>query len=209
MAVELTWIGHASFRIGSSRTVYIDPWKISDAPHDGDLIIISHDHYDHCSPADVAAVRRNDAEILGPPGAVEKLGGGQAALPGQKLELAGVEVETIPAYNQQKAFHPRANNWLGVVVAMEGVRIYYAGDTDLIDQMSDLRDIDVALLPVGGTYTMDAAEAAEACRRIRPTLAVPYHWGDIVGTGSDAKTFAKAAACKVQIIQPGESITLD
>jgi L-ascorbate metabolism protein UlaG (beta-lactamase superfamily) len=208
MAVELTWIGHASFRLAATHVVYIDPWKIVGAPRDGNLAIVSHIHHDHCSAEDLAKVLRDDGEILAPRDAVEQIGRGYAALPGEKVTLCGVQVETLPAYNPKKRFHVRASNWLGVVVTMDGTRVYYAGDTDVIAEMGELRDIDVALLPVGGTYTMNATEAAEACRRISPAVAIPYHWGDIVGARSDADAFAASASCKVQVLEPGQKITV-
>ena len=208
MAVELTWLGHASFRVSSTHVVYIDPWKIDTSPHDGNLTIVSHPHHDHCSDADIAKVARDDAELLAPPDAIEEIGRGYAASPGEKVTLCGVDVETVAAYNIDKKFHPQENNWLGVVISMAGTRVYYAGDTDAIPVMSGLRNIDIALLPVGGTYTMDAEQAAQACRRIRPTLAIPYHWGDIVGTAADAQAFADAAPCNVRILQPGHPTAL-
>ena len=206
MGVQLTWIGHASFRLAAERVVYIDPWKIDSAPHDGDLVVVSHGHHDHFSAEDVDKVSRSDGEVLAPPDVVAKLGRGQVARPGQDITVAGVEVRTVAAYNPGKPFHPRSGGGLGVVVTMAGIRVYYAGDTDLIDEMGQLTDIDVALLPIGGTYTMDAAEAAEACRRIAPSLAIGYHWGDIVGSRADADAFAAAAPCEVKILQPGESV---
>ncbi len=208
MSVELTWIGHASFRIAGPLVVYIDPWKVPNPAGDGDLVIVSHGHHDHCSPDDVGRVGKPGAAVLASADAVEQIGRGRTALPGQQITPAGVTVQTAPAYNPGKKYHPRANNWFGVVVTLDGVRVYYAGDTDVIDEMDDLQDIDVALLPVGGTYTMDAAEAAEAASRIGPKLAIPYHWGDIVGGTGDAEAFADAAACEVHILQPGQKITI-
>lgn len=205
MAVELTWLGHASFRIAATHVVYIDPWKLTEAPTDGHLVIVSHEHHDHLSAEDIDKVAGDNAEILASPAAVAKLGRGHGAGPGEKVTLAGVEVETIPAYTPAKTFHPKAAGGLGIILTLDGVRIYYAGDTDLIDEMGQLRDIDVALLPVGGTYTMTATEAAEAARRISPAMAIPYHFGDIVGDANDASTFAAAAPCKVQILQVGET----
>jgi L-ascorbate metabolism protein UlaG (beta-lactamase superfamily) len=115
----------------------------------------------------------------------------------------------VPAYNPAKKFHPKANSWLGVVVEIAGKRIYYAGDTDETPEMDALENIDLALLPIGGTYTLTAAEAAEATKIFKPKEAVPYHWGDIVGDRKDADDFAKKAACKVRVIEPGESITVE
>lgn len=205
MPNELTWLGHASFRITSDTRVYIDPWKIDGEPHDGDLVIVSHGHYDHCSPEDVRKVAKPTADILAPADAAAALGRGTSAEFGTKVTMGGAIVETVRAYNPEKTFHPRRSNWFGVVLTVDGARIYYAGDTDVVPEMGDLRDIDVALLPVGGTYTMDPAEAARACRMIQPAVAIPYHWGDIVGDETDARTFADKAPCEVRILKPGES----
>ncbi len=208
MSIELTWLGHASFRLAAEAVVYIDPRKIDGAPADGDLVIVSHSHFDHCSPDDVTKVITADGDLLGPADAVAQLGRGTPVEPGSDVTLAGVTVQTVPAYNISKTYHPRANHWLGVVVALGGVRVYYAGDTDLIPEMGELGPLDAALLPVGGTYTMTAAEAAEACARIAPAVAMPYHYGDVVGSTADADALAAAAGCKVQILTPGETITI-
>jgi len=209
MSVEIRWLGHASFRIaGDNTVVYIDPWKLQGQPHDADVVVVSHSHYDHCSADDVQAVSKNDTTVIAPADAAGQLGVGQTVSPAEGLTVAGVTVEAVAAYNVGKSFHPKGNGWIGAVVTIDGKRIYYAGDTDLIEEMSDLRDIDLALLPVGGTYTMDAAEAAEACRRIGCAAALPYHWGDIVGDTSDAQALADAADCTVHVLQPGQSLTL-
>jgi len=121
--------------------------------------------------------------------------------------LEGVRVIGVAAYNPDKQFHPKGNNWAGFIIEIGSKRIYYAGDTDLTEEMKALKDIDVALLPVGGTYTMNAKEAAEATEHIKPKLAVPYHWGDIVGGQSDAEQFAKSAACEVKGLEAGESVS--
>ncbi len=209
MSIEIKWINHASFRISAGGSVlYIDPWKLEGSPHDADLVFVSHSHYDHCSPEDVAKVSRAGTAVVAPADTAAKLGAAKAAAPGEKLTANGITIETTAAYNIGKKFHPRGNNWLGAVFTIAGKRIYYSGDSDLVPEMSDLKDVDVALLPVGGTYTLDGPEAAAACRAIGPKAAIPYHWGDIVGGESDAKKFAKAAPCKVHILKPGESITL-
>jgi L-ascorbate metabolism protein UlaG (beta-lactamase superfamily) len=117
-------------------------------------------------------------------------------------------VSGVAAYNPGKQFHPKANNWVGFVIEVGSKRIYYAGDTDLTDEMKSLKEIDVALLPVGGTYTMNATEAAEATKHIKPKQAIPYHWGDIVGDRADAEKFANTVECETKILTPGETITL-
>jgi len=209
MSIEIKWIGHASFRIaGAGSVVYIDPWKLPDAPHDGDVVFVSHSHYDHCSPKDVEKVSKAGTAVMAPGDTVSKLGAAKAVTPGESVTVGGVTIEAVAAYNVGKAFHPKGNNWCGAVLAIESKRIYYAGDTDLISEMSDLSDIDVALLPIGGTYTLDAAEAAKACKAIGCKAAVGYHWGDIIGSADDARSFAEAAPCPVNVLQPGETLTL-
>jgi len=209
MAVAVEWIHHASFRIqGPGAVIYVDPWKLPHANGDGDVVVVSHSHFDHCSPGDIDGCAKPAATILAPDDVVAQLGRGRALKPGQELALAGATFRAVPAYNPAKAFHPKANNWIGAVIEIDGQRIYYAGDTDLVDEMGGLAEIDLALLPVGGTYTMSASEAAQACRVIGCRAAVPYHWGDIVGSAADAQAFAEAAPCKVHLLQPGESMCL-
>ena len=209
MSVEVTWIGHASFRIAADKTVvYIDPWKIGGAPHDADVVVVSHGHYDHLSVEDVEKVSKDGTAIVAPADAIAQLHAANAVTPGDMVTINDVTVEAVAAYNVGKAFHPKASNWIGVVLTIGGKRIYYAGDTDLIPEMSDLQDVDLALLPVGGKYTLDAAEAARACAAVRCAVAVPYHWGDIVGSAADAQRFVNAAACDARLLQPGETTTL-
>jgi len=210
MTIEITWLGHASFRLAcTDGMAYIDPWKLSAAGADGNLVIVSHSHYDHCSPDDVAKVSAPGAVVLAPADAAAKLRGARTVGPGQRIEAGELAVETLPAYNIGKAFHPRANGWIGAVVVLGGKRVYYSGDSDRIPEMARLEAIDLALLPVGGTYTMDAAQAAQACRDIGCGLAVPYHWGDIVGSRADAEQFAALAdCCQTRVLSPGESMTL-
>ena len=207
MAVTVQWLGHASFRIGDGRSVvYIDPWKLSESPHDAAMVLVSHSHYDHYSAADIAKVAGPHTKIVGPSDVASKQSNADLLEPGQTLEAGGVKVTGVAAYNPDKQFHTKASNWLGFVITIEAVRIYYAGDTDLTDEMKALGDIDVALLPVGGTYTMGAEQAAAAVERIKPEKAIPYHWGDIVGKRSDAERFAELAACEVAVLNPGDSI---
>ncbi|MBN2271596.1 MAG: MBL fold metallo-hydrolase [Sedimentisphaerales bacterium] len=209
MGLTLKWLGHASFRISNEDTVvYIDPWKLRDSPHDANLVLVSHSHHDHYSPDDIEKVSGDDTKLAASNDVVLKERNGQTIAPGMTLEFVGVRVQGVPAYNPAKQFHPKANQWVGFIIEIGGKRIYYAGDTDITDEMKSLKDIDVALLPVGGTYTMSAAEAAEAAGYIKPKLAVPYHWGDIVGSKNDADSFAQKAVCEVKVLKPGEAISL-
>jgi len=209
MPVEIQWLGHASFRIaGAEAVIYIDPWKLDNSPHDGDIVIVSHSHYDHFSPDDIEKVSKSDTAIIAPGDVVAKLHVANAATPGDRMTIKDVTAEAVAAYNIDKAFHPRTNNWLGVVLTIDSKRVYYAGDTDFIPEMGDLQDVDVALLPVGGTYTLDAEQAATACKAIGCKMAVPYHWGDIVGSSSDAEKFIDLVECEGRLLQPGETLEI-
>jgi len=199
---KITWLGHASFRIdGSTSTVYIDPWKLQSAVP-ADVICITHSHYDHLSEADVARIRKPTTVIIGP--ADCKAGFGDAfktIAPGGNLAVGDITVEAVPAYNTDKEFHPKAKKWVGYVVTVDGVRIYHTGDTDMIPEMASVK-ADVALIPVGGTYTMTVHQAAEAVKKISPKVAVPMHCGDIVGTLDDREAFRKASNVPVVVLHP-------
>jgi L-ascorbate metabolism protein UlaG (beta-lactamase superfamily) len=209
MSVDITWLGHASFRLAAPGcVVYVDPWKLTEPRHDADVVFVSHSHYDHCSPDDVRGVAKDDTTILAPADAAASLSSARAVAPGETIQLGELIVETVAAYNVGKTFHPKNQNWCGAVFTLGGVRIYYAGDTDPIDEMNNLKDVDVALLPVGGTYTLSAVEAADVCKMMSPRRAIPYHWGDIVGSRVDAQAFADAVSVEVNVMQPGETITV-
>lgn len=198
---EITWLGHASFLIEGTRRVCIDPWKVPAGPP-ADLILISHDHYDHFSGEDIEKLRGPETVIITVPGVASQLSGRVVTVhPGEWVEEAGVRVEAIPAYNREKRFHPRERGWVGFLVTLDGERIYYAGDTDEIPEMDGLRP-DVALLPVSGTYVMDAEEAARAWERLQPAVAIPYHYGEIVGSAEDARRFAALVSGEVRILEP-------
>jgi L-ascorbate metabolism protein UlaG (beta-lactamase superfamily) len=210
MPVQLQWFGHASFKISSgSDVIYIDPWKLKIAPHDAAIVLVSHSHYDHYSAVDIAKVSGMATKFIAAGDVIQKQGKGQILKPGQSIDINGIKITGVPAYNPAKQFHPRSNNWLGFVIEIGGKRIYYAGDTDATDEMKALTNIDLALLPVGGTYTMNASEAADATKQFKPKQAIPYHWGDIVGSQADADNFKKLADCKVTVLKTGESVTVD
>ncbi|MBN1359833.1 MAG: MBL fold metallo-hydrolase [Sedimentisphaerales bacterium] len=203
--VHLQWFGHASVKIWSENAVvYVDPRNLPNAPHDATVVCVTHSHGDHYAPADIAKVWQADSIFVAPPDVVAAHGTGEVVAPGDTLAWPGLSITGVPAYNTNKPNHPRSNNWLGYIVEIGSKRVYVAGDTDLIPEMSTLEDIDVAILPAGGTYTMTATEAAEATARIQPRLAVPYHWGEIVGTTSDAARFARLAASNAKVMASGE-----
>jgi len=203
MLQNVHWLGHASFKLTGEKVVYIDPWQIQAAER-ADIILITHGHHDHCSPEDVAKIRGPNTAVLATGDCTEQLGGRvEAVKPGQRLTVQGVTVETVPAYNLDKSFHPKQNGWVGYVVTLNGLRVYHAGDSDHTPEMDAVR-ADVALLPVGGKYTMTAAEAAAAANAIKPAVAVPMHWGEIVGSRQDAESFRAQCEVPVQILHAEE-----
>jgi L-ascorbate metabolism protein UlaG (beta-lactamase superfamily) len=189
MTDTLHWLGHDGFRIDGPPVVYLDPFQLHDGLPPADLILITHAHYDHLSPADIAKVRTPKTVVVGPKEVADALKGVTVIAAGETRTFAGVTVRALPAYNTNKSFHTRASGKLGYLVTVTGVTYYHAGDTDLIPEMAGLKP-DVALLPVSGTYVMTAAEAAEAARAIKPAVAVPMHYGTIVGSAADAARFA-------------------
>jgi L-ascorbate metabolism protein UlaG (beta-lactamase superfamily) len=206
----LHWFGHASFRIRHKGTIiYIDPWKLPEAPQDATVVLVSHAHHDHYSPPDIAKVKGCETELLAPVDVVDGEGSGQVLLPGLTIAVGPVRITGVAAYNPHKQFHPKDRKWVGFLIELGGRRLYYAGDTDLTEEMRALGQVDVALLPVGGTYTMNAEEAAQAVRHLQPRIAIPCHWGDIVGQRSDAEKFAQLCRCEVRILNEGQSTTLN
>lgn len=196
---KLHWLGHDGFRLDATGgPIYWDPFEISGGPA-ASLILITHDHYDHCSPDDVAKIQGPDTVIVTEKQAAAKLSGQvKVVKPGDSLEAAGVQIRSVPSYNTDKQFHPKSNAWLGFIITVDGVTIYHAGDSDFIPEMKDL-DVDVALLPVSGTYVMTAEQAVQAALAIKPGLAIPMHYGAIVGGPDDAATFAQALEGKVPV----------
>ena len=207
MVENIHWLGHDSFRLeGEGKVIYIDPYQLSAGEPKADLILITHEHPDHCSPEDVARVRTGDTVVVTIPAAAAKLPNPVRVVnPGDSLTVAGVPIETVPAYNVNKfrspgnPFHPRAAGHVGFIVTLAGQRIYHTGDTDVIPEMESV-EADVALLPVSGTYVMTAEEAAEAARKIQPAVAVPMHVGAGIGELADANRFRDLASVPVQVL---------
>ncbi len=201
---KIKWLGHASFRIeGDKSTVYVDPWKLK-VSVPADLVCVTHSHFDHLSVEDVERVRKPGTVIVGPADCKGSFAEGFKEISvGGTVTVGDVTVEAVPAYNTDKDFHPKANGWLGFVITVDGVRVYHTGDTDVIPEMSDV-NADVALIPVGGTYTMTVAQAAQAVAAIDPKAAVPMHCGDIVGDLKDRDAFQSATETPVVILDPSE-----
>jgi len=197
---NLRWLGHDTFLLrAGGKIIYFDPFQLGPGLPPADIICISHAHRDHCSPADVLTIQQPSTLIVTETQAAAKLTGNIMTLaPGERREVEGLTIETVPAYNTNKQFHPQSNCWLGFILTVDGVRLYHAGDTDYIPEMKNIR-ADIALLPVSGTYVMTAEEAAQAAITIGPKIAVPMHYAAVVGTSDDAERFAAALVGKVRV----------
>ena len=196
----IKWLGHASVRIEGEKIIYIDPWEIKTPQLKADIICITHDHYDHCSPEDIEKISKEDTEIAAPQSCSSKISGlGKTVKVGEGIEVKGISIEAVPAYNKDKSFHPASQGGVGYIINLGDMRIYHAGDTDLIPEMKDI-SADIVLLPVGGTYTMNAQEAAEAANLINPKVAIPIHYGSIVGSDAEAQKFSNLCEGEVKIL---------
>jgi len=202
---EVKVLEHSSIRITGEKTIYFDPYHIQGEPRDADIIFITHEHYDHYSPEDIAKIKKEDTLLVMPEsmaGQEQKSGFGKERTvflrPGGQTEAESIKIEAVAAYNRLKPFHTKSRQWLGYVVTMNGTRYFVAGDTDANDENRRV-SCDVAVVPVGGTYTMDAKAAAKLVNELKPKLAVPSHYGSIIGTAKDAETFADNVADGIQV----------
>jgi L-ascorbate metabolism protein UlaG (beta-lactamase superfamily) len=190
---HIHWLGHSSFRIEDGATqIYIDPWKVSPNAPKADVIFITHAHYDHFSIEDIARIKKEGTALFAPKDVAYQIKGTVIAVsPGEIYNIGELKVKTVPAYNINKQFHPKQNNWVGYIIALATEqKIYHSGDSDFTPEMKTVVT-DYALLPIGGTYTMTAKEAAEAANAFKPRVAIPMHWGDIVGVQADFDEFRR------------------
>ena len=182
---------HSSIKINKGKIIYFDPFKIENKTHDADIIFITHNHYDHYSQEDINKIIKEDTIIVAPKTIENSLDEIQNFIlvePNKEYQIKGIEVITIPAYNINKQFHPKTNEWVGYILNINNVKYYIAGDTDITPENKNIK-CDVAFVPVGGTYTMDYKEAAELINIIKPKIAVPTHYGSIVGNEEDGTKF--------------------
>lgn len=197
MLKDIEVLCHNSIKINKEKIIYIDPFKIQKEYKDADIIMITHAHYDHFSEENINKVKKENTKICITKDLEERtlnLGFNKENIlivePNMKYSIEGIKFETIPAYNISKQFHPKENNWVSYIIEINNIKYYIAGDTDITKENKNVK-CDVAFVPVGGTYTMDSKEAAELVNIIKPKVAVPVHYGTIVGTKEDAENFTK------------------
>lgn len=200
---ELKWLGHSGFLIKNSRVIYIDPYNIKEDSEKADLILITHSHYDHCSFADLKKIVKEGTKILMTADCQSKVTRFDTLIemvvvePNQELNLGDIKISTVHAYNIDKSFHTKEEGWVGYLIKFKDNVIYHAGDCDFVPEMQKLTGHGqpgktfIALLPIGGRFTMSVEEAVEAVKMIKPSIAIPMHWGSIVGSDEDAKEFAE------------------
>ena len=204
---NVTVNAQSSIRFAGRKIVYIDPFQIYGETHDADLILITHPHYDHFSPEDIGRVSNFSTRFIVPKDLVrelDRIGVSPSQITtisaGQTLTEGQIRVEAVPAYNEDKAFHAQSMGWIGYILTIDDVRYYVAGDTDALEENTKL-ECDVAFVPIGGTYTMDAKEAAAFVNALHPIIAVPIHYGDIVGHRSDFDVFREAVDKDIEVLR--------
>ena len=206
--IEIKWLGNSGFFIKDNKdqVIYIDPYNIKKEMEKADLILITHSHYDHCSIIDINKIIKKGTKIILPVDCQSKINRFnipidiQVIEPDQELNFGEIKISVLPAYNIDKPFHQKEDGWVGYLIKINGVFISHVGDTDVIPEMQKLTGYKeegkefIALLPVGGRFTMSAEEALEAAKLIKPSLAVPMHYGSVAGTINDAEEFV--SLCK-------------
>jgi len=205
---QIHWLHHASFIIeAGNKIIYIDPYEIKGAKP-ADYIFITHDHPDHLSPGDIQKIAKRDTLIICTQASAGKLKqyNLKVVKPGDVFTVGAMKCEAVPAYNNSKPFHPKKAGNAGYVIDIGGARIYHAGDTDFIPEMKNMKDIDIAMVPIGGFFTMEPKEAAEAIKAIKPKIAVPIHFGYRIGSKKDGEIFKQLAGkyARVEILKEEE-----
>ena len=203
MFEEVEVLTHSSIKITGKKVIYFDPFEVKEESHDADLIFVTHEHHDHYSPEDIKKVAGADTWIIMPESMREqgeKAGDIKCKFvhPGGIIEAKGIIINAVPAYNRLKPFHTKGKAYVGYVVEMDDVRYYVAGDTDMTPDNQDVK-CDVALIPVGGKFTMDCKEAAKLVNRMKPKLAIPTHYGTVVGSPDDGKQFSEFVDSRIEV----------
>ncbi len=199
----ITWFRQSSVRIKRDGIeLHVDPWGVTEASQ-SDYILITHPHYDNFSEDDIARARGPNTVVVAPASMRKQLEQVDHLMrPGDMIQLAGVDILAVPAYNTSKRFHPQESAWLGYVFTLGGITYYHAGDTDLLESMSEIR-CDVAFLPCEGHYTMGPEDAAQAAQACEARLVIPVHWGGPVGSREDAEKLKSLFPGRVEILDPG------
>lgn len=192
--LKIKWLGHSGFLIQfNSMNIYIDPIKLINFNNKADIILITHGHHDHLSVEDIRQIIKHGTKIIGPAEVLSQtrqIKDGidfEISEPGKVFDFNSIKINCVSAYNINKPFHSKGDG-VGYILELDEIIIYHAGDTDLISEMNNIK-ADIALLPVGGKFTMTADEAAHAAEIIKPNLAIPMHWGTLIGTLVDAERF--------------------
>ena len=204
MKNKITVNTQSSIRIETEKIIYFDPFKILSSANDADLIFITHEHSDHFSPEDIRKVQKSDTLIVAPKSmedTLKKHGYSNLILlaPCEKTDVQNIPVEAIPAYNLVKPFHMKKNGWLGYVITVEGQRIYVSGDTDATPEAQAV-SCDIAMIPIGGTFTMNRSKAAAYINELRPKTVIPTHYGTIVGSADDGEAFRKLVQSEIEVV---------
>lgn len=186
---------HSSIKVVGNKTIYFDPYCIEEETHDADIIFVTHDHYDHYDLPSIQKLMKEDTLIVIPSSCLSNVTNSDikkesffGVSPNSEYTIKDIKVSTVPSYNSNKEFHKKEYNWVGYIVEMKQEKIYVAGDTDNIEELHSI-NCDIALIPIGGTYTMTPVEAADLINTIKPNIVIPTHYAKIVGTKEDANIF--------------------
>jgi len=205
MLDNLHWLGHSGFRLEGLKTIYFDPYRLPEDSVKADIILITHEHDDHYSPDDLRLISSKRTVIVTDRAVAKKLEGAKLVYKdikvlssGDDIDVYSVKINAVASYNTNKHFHLRNSKKLGFIIMTDGFRIYHAGDTDIIPEMKNY-ECDIALLPVSGIYVMTAEEAARAVLAIKPKLAIPMHYGSVVGSDNDAIKFKDLLRGRVEV----------
>jgi L-ascorbate metabolism protein UlaG (beta-lactamase superfamily) len=210
--MKIVWFGHASFRIESEgKNIYIDPYVLPKNSPPADIILVTHDHFDHCDRAKIDEIRTEKTVVVATEKASKMIGGNvKKVKPGDTVEIGNIRIQAVHAYNKNKAFHPKGVG-VGFVIEAEGKKVYHTGDSDYVPEMNSLKDLTAVLVPIGGTYTMDMEEAKNAVLAMKPKIAIPMHYNFLDGLEADAKEFKKKVESegkiKVEILE-GRSLEI-
>ncbi len=199
---NIKFLGHASVKINlAGKMIFVDPWKVVEEKDKADIILVTHPHYDHYSEIDIEKVAKATTVMLSCQEVISKTSvkNKKVLLPFEEVKINDITIQGFPAYNINKPFHPKENNWLGFVIKHNDVSIYIAGDTDVIEEAKQLK-VNIMILPVGGTYTMTDKEAAELVNLTKPDYAIPIHYGDIVGSVQNAQNFKNLVSPPTKVV---------